>query len=881
MKRILWSILILLALVVGGCGYKQSINGADTGTGDGTGDGTGGAGFVNYTVPNDGATGIGRYADLFIVFNQAMNPLTVTDAAFSVVCGTDTKDTDVSYDAANQAAKIGWGVLQSWGENNTCTVTAKGGSLRTSNDNLMGEDYVFTFSTSSGSSISKLNLSASKLTLDTNGTDTIEIIVYAKDANNAAASNATISVASDGGFLSVNSITTDTTGQATFTLGVGDEKSNGTIKVTLTAGDVEESQTITISGTTLALTATKYVTTTDDTDLIELTATLRDAAGLPINDATINFTSALGNTFTPSAAGKTVAGLCKVNYKGTKPGIDTVTVAGSGATDKIDLTVNAVSKASFGFIEANDQDIVYVDKMVDPQPLDLKVQWIKDDGGVGTPVSGETLTFFTNKGYFNTTSGKSSTTAPTDVAGIATVQLSTGLTAGPMTITVYGYDKTTVPTTVQTASLILQVRATTPAAIDLQVNPGVIPVSTVTAAATATLKATVRDINNQAVAGKVVGFSILYGPGAGEFISPVTAITDDGGVATSTLTSGSGASAQDGVKVQATVQGVDDPATATMTIAQKAATVSIGTSNVIEEIEDTKYKLPFTVLVTNSSGGAVAGAPVILSLAPIRFYTGVGGASIADVIITGAYQAEDTNRNYILDPGEDCAQKLDPLTRKGLDGVHWEDGSVGIKSLTYSTKELCLALPVDPLPLTGYQGNGRLDPGAVASIDPVVTTGADGMAIFYVYYPKSYGNWVDVEITATADVSGTNASAKIETYLQVKENDTPYLSSPFGFEVQPLVATVAAGDKSNVITWDAVAGATSYNLYWSTSPGLTTSNWWPGDRIGNAISPYTHGDLTNGTTYYYIVAPVSKYGDVGQASTEVSATPTAPPAPTP
>lgn len=604
------------------------------------------------------------------------------------------------------------------------------------------------------SPIAALDLSATKLTLDTNGTDSITFTVFAKTAKNAAASAATIAVESTGGILTTNSLTTDTDGQATFNLLVGTEKANRQIVVTLKAGSIVKTQTITIRGTTLVLTASKFVTTPSDPAPIELTATLRDAGNIPISGATINFSSVLGNTFIAAqgyafTTGTDNAGVFKARYSGAITGDDTVTVASSGATASVNLTNNAASLAFFGFTAPADQSIVNVSTT---QPL--TVVWLDADGN---PVIGEELTFSAGKGYFGVV-GTTSTTATTDGSGSATVLYSTGATAGPVQITAADSTNT------QTATLTLQVHATTPASIDLQVNPGVLPVSTATTTATATLKATVRDANHQAVAGKVVGFSILQGPGGGEFISPVTAITDNGGLATSTFTSGSLASAQNGVEILATVQGgISD--NAFMTIAQKAATVSIGTTNKLETVESTGYKQPFIVLVTNSSGGAVAGATVTLSLAPIRFYLGVGGESIT--YTGGVYVAEDTNRNYILDVGEDCAIELDLFTRIAT-GNYWQSGSSDVPATIIIPPAICT-------------GNGLLDPGAVASVDPTVTTGVDGMATFYVYYPKSSGNWVDVEITASTDVTGTNASAKIETNLNVIKDDKPYLSSPFGF----------------------------------------------------------------------------------------------------
>ncbi len=64
----------------------------------------------------------------------------------------------------------------------------------------------------------------------------------------------------------------------------------------------------------------------------------------------------------------------------------------------------------------------------------------------------------------------------------------------------------------------------------------------------------------------------------------------------------------------------------------------------------------------------------------------------------------------------------------------------------------------------------------------------------------------------------------------------------------------------------AISGATSYSLYWSTSSGVSSSS----TSIPSITSTsYTHTGLTNGTTYYYRVAPVNSDG-TGELSNEAS-----------
>lgn len=81
-------------------------------------------------------------------------------------------------------------------------------------------------------------------------------------------------------------------------------------------------------------------------------------------------------------------------------------------------------------------------------------------------------------------------------------------------------------------------------------------------------------------------------------------------------------------------------------------------------------------------------------------------------------------------------------------------------------------------------------------------------------------------------------------------------------------------NKKTIIRWtateaDAEDGNTSYNIYWSTLSGVKKSI---GTKIANAVSPYTHNDLINGVTYYYVVTGVNEHGE-SRESQEASVTP--------
>ncbi len=83
--------------------------------------------------------------------------------------------------------------------------------------------------------------------------------------------------------------------------------------------------------------------------------------------------------------------------------------------------------------------------------------------------------------------------------------------------------------------------------------------------------------------------------------------------------------------------------------------------------------------------------------------------------------------------------------------------------------------------------------------------------------------------------------------------------------------TTAAASKQLALSWDPVAGATSYNLYWSTVPGVTPAN---GTKISAISSPsYVHTGLAAGTTYYYVVTAVDSTSESAASASASGSTP--------
>lgn len=169
-----------------------------------------------------------------------------------------------------------------------------------------------------------------------------------------------------------------------------------------------------------------------------------------------------------------------------------------------------------------------------------------------------------------------------------------------------------------------------------------------------------------------------------------------------------------------------------------ASRIAFSTSgNQIIDYTPQQYQLPFSLQVTNTEGVAVAGQKVTLKVVPVQYYKGiyVVGTDTWDTfdptIVAPATvptlppficPVEDANHNGILEAGEDINSNghLDP-TNPATIGPHPDAEPTLVNS-----NEL----------ITDQWGNGY----------------------FSLIYPKGEANWVQVQITATTSVTGTESS---------------------------------------------------------------------------------------------------------------------------
>ena len=144
-------------------------------------------------------------------------------------------------------------------------------------------------------------------------------------------------------------------------------------------------------------------------------------------------------------------------------------------------------------------------------------------------------------------------------------------------------------------------------------------------------------------------------------------------------------------------------------------------------------------------------------------------------------------------------------------------------------------------------------------------TKATGTVIPGVSTPFLHGGLAD-GTTHYYVVTAANASGESAESAEV-------FAMPLGL---PTAVSASAATGEATVIWSPIGGATSYNIYWSTSPGVTIAS---GTRIQAVTSPHTHTALVNGTTYYYVVTGLNSVGSGAESaeSAEASAMPLAAP----
>lgn len=613
--------------------------------------------------------------------------------------------------------------------------------------------------TSSASTASALQLFTDKPTLKADGSQTATLTAVVKDANNNVVPRQAVAfTTTDAGSAltpGATPLVTDESGKATATLAVGATHLNRVVTVTATAGNISQTVSIPVTGTTVSVAGAPTIAQGSSSAYV---VTLRDGSSNALPGVPVTLASARGNGIAPATANTDSTGQASFTVTGSASGSDTLSATALGATGQFTVNVAAATAVSGISVSPATANVPI------NTPTALTATYL-----IGSvPQAGKTLTLSLTRGSF-TSNGLTTLSGTTNASGQLQVSV-TSPTAGTSSLTALdaGDPSVTGTSTLQFFSGPANAAKITLATSSTSV--GVNPPGSSTNKST--LIAVVRDASDNPISGATVSFSAIADPSGGS-VSPATVVTDSTGTAQSSFIPGGSSTGPNGVQLRAVVAtNTAIAATASLTVDNVAYFVDLGTGNTIEAPSATQYKMPWTANVTDSSGKAVSGAQVSVSLTAVRYFKGVwvysggawGPAGLANAGSSpsgppGVCRNEDLNRNNILDGGED------------------------------------------------KNGNGKLEPGSPATVAVLSATDANGFAPIEITYAKSFGNWVEVTLKATISTPGTESFIERTFVLPVLSSDvTTATTSP------PSVGTRVngSGPLTGPYGWDASVDGDGY-----------------------------------------------------------------------
>ena len=458
------------------------------------------------------------------------------------------------------------------------------------------------------SDATNISLWISSPQMPSDGSNTVTLIAIAKDADNKYVKDTTINFsATSGGLLVGESSVTDSSGRVTATLDVGaepDSQSNRVIEVTATDSVTGQSATraVTVTGTRFVFSGPQRIEVNDSADLdIQLV----DSGNNPIASQNVILSTLLGNNIGSGILTTDETGHVFVTILGEVEGHEVITASALNADEGgYALEVVPPDGVSFYFaLPADDTEVV----LGDDEPFSICLT-----DATAAVAAGTEITLSATNGIFNSSgsslvlySSDGVTTCWNDslssrVGGFSQVSASTSNS----TSTVVAYDGLSVLKSLEFIS-------TTVSSLNLQAGKASLESGEKTQ-----IIATLRDSHYNLVKNRAVSFSIVDDPSNG-FLSPPVAITDSNGEAVTFYTAGQSSSGLGDVIIKAEDQLSGVIGTTALTVKNRALHVSLGAGNSMANYDDesgTVYALPYSAIVTDSSGEPVANQEVSLSI---------------------------------------------------------------------------------------------------------------------------------------------------------------------------------------------------------------------------------------------------------------------------
>lgn len=607
-----------------------------------------------------------------------------------------------------------------------------------------------------------ISLGANQVSVKTDNSNSTTITATVLDENKAVVPDVEVTFSASGGQLSASKVATDASGKAVvmFSSGTSDP-SNRVATVTASATGVAAAQIpIQISGSTVAISS-------DTTSLIlggaataNITVTAKNAGGLGVYNSPVTL-SVTGVGSTPGAAtlsaasGVTdVTGELDATVTGASPGTVRLTVTALGVSTSKDFTVTSSGSAFQISVPAS-------------TPASLA---IGSNLTVTVSAPGSTnVRFVTTLGDWDASGN--SVIVKAVAGGTASAVLRSAVNGGVANVQVFDAADITMQ---DSLTVLVAAPAANASSVTLQSDVSAVAPSTGSLSNQAVLTATVKDASQQPVQNAPVVFSMANSTGGGESLSVAYGVSDAAGQVTTTFTSGTLSSTQQGVKITATVldSGGSPLASADkyIVVGGASGSVVVGGATVVSELDPATYSYPMSVLVADTNGNAVAGATVTLSAWPAYYATGVWRDSDPDpqaVLCVqeafGVYPNEDANENLTLDAGEDVGPGEDLRPNGALDTITFTDnGDMTSVSEDINGNGILNLMPDRQLtPANSAGGNAPR----------TLVTDSNGVATFNLTYLKTHGGWIKTRIRASTRVFGTETTGTTTFWLKVEREE--------------------------------------------------------------------------------------------------------------
>jgi len=603
--------------------------------------------------------------------------------------------------------------------------------------------------------------------------------------------------ANTGTLANVNA-TTNASGVATASFSAGANKANRTATITVTSQTVSANLTVPITNTKLTVSGPS--STVIGSQPVEFTVVATDSANNLIPNATITGTSSLGNTLTrPDGNVTNSQGRIRFLYTPANAGTDTgLKFSGLGAEVALTPTL-VVSGDDFSFVSPAPASTVQVN-MTQAVTVQLRI------GGVPQP--NRTVNFAATGGTL------SSPTALTGPDGRATVNIISAA-AGPVTV------QASVAGVATSATLQLNIVATLPSQLVLQVAPTALPINATGSSSNnvALVTARVTDATANPVAGVTVNFTRIADPSGGNLLQ-ASAVTDSSGIATVSYRSGPESTASNGVRLRGSVASNTAVfAEATLTVNQAALFITLGTGNVIENIDPQTYKKDWVAYVTDANGVAVNNVALTNKVLPLVYRTGaLSYNGTVWVYAAPIYECrnEDADNDGVLDNATVTSVVVGTTTTfsatntlvvgatvrlggfAGADAGLLNGQTFTVSAASPTSFEILLDTSGRVISGPGTysedaNADGVLWPGNVIAVTPSsLQTAGGGLATLSLIYAESFAPWVGVRLTTTATVAGTESRRDAEFIVvgsgadfNSQANPPAGSTSPFGLLPKP------------------------------------------------------------------------------------------------